>query len=282
MPRWQDEAVDQTLARKQRDLDDILTSIDRAVVAYSGGVDSALLAAAAHDALGERVLVVTAGSPSLAARERAAASDLANRLGWPHLEIKTSELDRPEYVRNEPDRCYWCKTELFEVLEPVARDRDALMLVGTNLDDLGEHRPGLRAAREQNVRAPLAEAGLTKLDVRELSKLRGLPTAEKPASPCLASRFAYGVEVTREGLARIDAAEEVVRSFGFDVFRVRDHGDLARIEVPPDRIDEIVARRAELDTALKALGFVYVTVDLTGFRSGSLNETLPTPTFRRP
>ena len=274
--------MDQTLARKQRDLDDILMSIDRAVVAYSGGVDSALLAAAAHDALGERVLVVTAVSPSLATRERAAASDLATRFGWPHLEIETSELDRPEYVRNEPDRCYWCKTELFEVLEPVARNRDALMLVGTNLDDLGDHRPGLRAAREQNVRAPLAEASLTKRDVRELSKLRGLPTADKPASPCLASRFAYGVEVTREGLARIDAAEETVRSFGFDVFRVRDHGDLARIEVPAERIDEVVAQRAELEAALKALGFVYVTVDLTGFRSGSMNETLPAPTFRRP
>lgn len=272
--------MDKILARKQRDLDDILSRIDRAVVAYSGGVDSALLAAAAHEMLGDRVLVVTAVSPSLATRERTAASDLANRLGWLHLEIETSELDRPEYVRNEPDRCYWCKTELFEVLEPVARDRDALMLVGTNLDDLGEHRPGLRAAREQNVRAPLAEAGLTKEDVRELSRLRGLPTADKPASPCLASRFAYGVEVTRESLARIDAAEEIIRSFGFDVFRVRDHGDLARIEVPAERIEELVAHRAELEAPLKALGFVYVTLDLTGFRSGSLNETLPPPTFR--
>ena len=270
------------LTRKSEELDALLTGLGRAVVAFSGGVDSALLAASAYEALGDRSLIVTAVSPSLARRERKAAADLARSFGWPHLEVETTELDRAEYARNDPDRCYWCKTELFEVLEPIARERGAAMLVGTNVDDLGEHRPGLRAAREQEVRAPLAEVGLTKREVRELSAMRGLPTSEKPASPCLASRFAYGVRVTADGLARIDEAEEVIRSFGFDVFRVRDHGDLARIEVPPERIEELVASRARIEAALKELGYVYVTVDLTGFRSGAMNEVLPTVGFRKP
>lgn len=273
--------MNEVLTRKKQELDGLLRDLDRAVVAYSGGVDSALLAAAAHETLGNRALIVTAVSPSLARRERKAASDLARSFGWVHLEVETSELERPEYVRNDPDRCYWCKTELFEVLEPIARERGASMLVGTNADDLGEHRPGLRAAREQDVRAPLAEVGLTKQEVRELSVLKGLPTAEKPASPCLASRFAYGVEVTPEGLTRVDDAEEVIRSFGFDVFRVRDHGDLARIEVPAARIEELVAAKAEIQSALKELGYVYVTVDLAGFRTGAMNEVLPTLGFRK-
>jgi uncharacterized protein len=152
-------------------------------------------------------------------------------------------------------------------------------MVGTNSDDLSDHRPGLRAAREQSVVAPLAEVGFTKDDVRALAATLGLPVAEKPASPCLASRFAYGVRVTEEGLARIDAAEEIVRSLGFDEFRVRDHGDLARIEVPPDRIEELVAARAALEVGLRELGFAYVTVDLTGFRTGAMNEVLQGPTF---
>lgn len=293
--------VDAALALKKRDLEKILRGLGRAVVAYSGGVDSALLAAEAHSALGDDALVVTAVSPSLARRERRAATELAKRFGWNHLEIETRELDRPEYARNDPDRCYWCKTELFEVLAPIA-DRHGVsvapedgesnvarlgrasgaapILMGTNTDDLGDRRPGLRAARERDVLAPLADARLSKLDVRRLSAERGLPTTEKPASPCLASRFAYGVEVTLEGLERIDRAEEIVRGFGFDELRVRDHGDLARIEVPAARVAEVVAHRAELEAALRELGFVYVTVDLTGFRSGAMNEVLRPPTFR--
>ena len=271
--------VDASLARKKRDLENILGGLGRAVVAYSGGVDSALLAAEAHSVLGRDALVVTAVSPSLARRERSAAAELAHRFGWNHLEIETKELDRAEYARNDPDRCYWCKTELFEVLAPIAAGHGSEILVGTNTDDLGEHRPGLRAARERHVLAPLADAGLSKLDVRQLSVERGLPTAAKPASPCLASRFAYGVEVTLEGLERIDKAEEIVRGFGFDELRVRDHGDLARIEVPADRIEELTTHRAEIEAALKELGFVYVTVDLTGFRSGAMNEVLR-PTFK--
>lgn len=269
------------LAQKERALDEILTGLGRAVVAYSGGVDSALLAAESHSALGANALMVTAVSPSLARRERRAAADLAHRFGWNHREVATMELDRAEYRRNDPDRCFWCKTELFEILSPIAAESGAPVLVGTNTDDLGDHRPGLRAARDHDVMAPLVDAGLTKSEVRELSAARGLPTADKPASPCLASRFAYGVEVTIEGLERIDHAEEIVRGFGFDVLRVRDHGDLARIEVPADRIADLTALRAEIEAALKLLGFVYVTVDLTGFRSGAMNEVLAPPGFRR-
>jgi uncharacterized protein len=273
--------VDDALMRKRSALDEILGGFERAVVAYSGGVDSSVLAAVAHERLGKDTLAVTAVSASLAQRERRAAADLAHRFGWNHLEIETGEVARTEYARNAPDRCYWCKTELFEVLGPLARARSATVLGGTNSDDLHDHRPGRRAAREQGVRAPLAEAGLSKGEVRALAGELGLPVAAKPASPCLASRVAYGVQVTEEILRRIDAAEEVVRSLGFDVVRVRDHGDLARIEVPAERIAELAAVRAQIEAELRELGFAYVTVDLTGFRSGAMNEVLGPPRISR-
>ena len=273
--------MDDTLVKKMSRLDEIVGSLGSVVVAYSGGVDSAFLAATAHEVLGDRALAVTAVSPSLAARERAAASALALRLGWNHLAVETREIDREEYAVNDPHRCYWCKTELFEVLAPIASERGARIAVGTNLDDLGDYRPGLEAATERSVLTPLVDAGLDKADVRSLSADLGLPTADKPASPCLASRFAYGVRVTPEGLRRIDAAEEAVRALGFEVFRVRDHGDLARIEVPTAEIDRAAAVREELVTRLKTLGFRYVTLDLIGFRSGSLNEVLALPAIKR-
>jgi uncharacterized protein len=266
-------------ARRER-LDDILGRLERLVIAYSGGVDSAYLTSRAHAVLGRDAVAVTAVSPSLARRERSAAAQLARRFGWNHLEVDTHELQRAEYTRNAADRCFWCKTELFDVIEPIARDRDARIAVGTNLDDLGDHRPGLGAARERGALAPLVEAGLDKAAVRELSRRAGLPTSEKPASPCLASRLAYGVEVTPERLERVDAAEEIVRGLGFEVLRVRDHGDLARIEVPEEEIERVVSHRERLAAELAALGFRYVTVDLAGFRSGSLNEVLVEPTFR--
>ena len=275
------DLVDENLVAKKARLDEIIGSLGSVVVAYSGGVDSAFLAATAHQLLGDRALAVTAVSPSLAARERVAASALARRLGWNHVAVETYEIDREEYAVNDPHRCYWCKTELFEVLAPIARERHARIAVGTNLDDLGDYRPGLAAASERDVVTPLVDAGLDKADVRSLSADLGLPTADKPASPCLASRFAYGVRVTPEGLRRIDAAEEAVRALGFEVFRVRDHGDLARIEVPTGEIDRAASMREELVDRLKALGFRYVTLDLIGFRSGSLNEVLAPPGIKR-
>ncbi len=231
--------------------------------------------AVAHETLQGDSLAVTAVSPSLSRRDREAARSLAAERGWNHLEIATSEVDDPNYIRNAPDRCYWCKDELFTVLEPLAAERAAMLLVGTNADDLSDHRPGGRAAREHGVRAPLAELGFDKETIRALSRDRDLPTADRPASPCLSSRLAYGVAVTPERLARVDAAEEAIHALGFQTLRVRDHGDLARIEVPPSDIERLTAHHDEIARTLRDLGFTYVTVDLVGFRSGAMNEVLP-------
>jgi pyridinium-3,5-biscarboxylic acid mononucleotide sulfurtransferase len=269
------------LEDKHAALTGILSAMGRVIVAYSGGVDSSLLASVAHDTLGSDALAITAESPSLARRELAAATELARSRGWNHRTMATQEVERDEYARNSADRCYWCKTELFEVLSPLATRLGATIATGTNLDDLSDFRPGLRAAEENSVRAPLAEAGLSKQEVRLLSAARGLPTADKPASPCLASRFAYGVRVTPEGLDRVDKAEEVLRALGLEVLRVRDHGDLARIEVPSEAIERVVEARETIERALTDLGFVYVTLDLSGFRSGSMNATLNNPRIRR-
>lgn len=273
--------MDRRLPVKHDRLRDSLASLGSVVVAYSGGVDSSLLAEVAHEALGERALAVTAVSPSLARRELEAARSLALERGWNHEVIRTHELSRGAYAANGSDRCYWCKTELFEVLRPIAEARGARIAVGTNLDDLGDYRPGLAAAAEHDVLAPFVDAGLTKGEVRSLSAAAGLPTADKLASPCLASRFAYGVRVTAEGLRRIDAAEEFVRSLGFTELRVRDHGDLARLEVPASEIERAAELAGAISDGLVGLGFRYVTLDLQGFRSGSLNEVLPEPSFHR-
>jgi uncharacterized protein len=251
-------------------------------VAYSGGVDSSVLMEAAHSALGSGALAVTAVSPSLAKSELDAALGLAASRGWAHERISTHEVGREEYARNDGDRCYWCKSELFDVLAPLATARRAWVAVGTNLDDLSDHRPGQRAAAEREVATPLVDAGLSKSDVRALASWMGLPVADKPASPCLSSRFAYGVRVTAEGLRRIERAEAFIRSFGFSEFRVRDHGDLARLEFLPGDIRRAAELAEPIARELKDLGFRYVSLDLAGFRSGSLNEVLPTLTFGAP
>ena len=253
----------------------IIGDMPSAIVAYSGGADSAFLADVAHEMLGERMLSVTAVSPSLAPDERVAAGALAAARGWRHREIFTHELERDEYARNAPDRCYHCKTELFAVLGALTGEGSDV-LVGTNLDDRSDYRPGQRAAAEHGVRAPLLEAGLTKEEIRALSRERGLATWNKPASACLASRIAYGVEVTAERLDRVARAEAFLRELGPAEIRVRDHGDLARIEVDQAAIDLLAAEPARRRVAafMRELGFAYVTLDLEGFRSGSMNTVL--------
>lgn len=265
-------------------LREVIGRHERLLVAYSGGVDSALVATVGSDVLGERCIAVTAVSPSLPASERAAAKDFARSKGIRHLEISTDEFDNPDYVANRGNRCYFCKDALFDALTPLSEMLQAPMALGTNLDDLGDHRPGLAAAKLRGSIAPLVEAGLGKAAVREVSARLGLATAGKPAAACLSSRVAYGDPVTREAVARIEAAEAVLHDLGFAECRVRSHADgtVARIEVPAARVAEAVAVRAEIDERLRRCGFTFVTVDLAGFASGRMNALLPLLATDRP
>jgi pyridinium-3,5-biscarboxylic acid mononucleotide sulfurtransferase len=272
--------MDPGILAKRAALSDWIGTQRRVIVAYSGGVDSSFLAAVAHESLGREAVMATAVSPSMARSERVAARELARARGWNHIIVSTSEMDRDEYLRNSSDRCYWCKTELFEVLKPMALELGSSISVGTNVDDLGDHRPGQDAALENNVLTPLVDVGLTKSEIRQLSGDMGLPTADKPSSPCLSSRLAYGVRVTPDRLQRVDAAEEFLRELGFEVLRVRDHGEVARIEVPKEQIALVAEQSDAIATRFSELGFRYVTLDLTGFRSGSLNEVLPESQLR--
>lgn len=264
-----------------------------AVVALSGGVDSTLVAAVAARALGARAVAVTAASPSLAPAEREEARALAAAIGIAHHEVETRELERPGYVENSPERCFHCKDELYGLLAAItagegaipasAAWRDWAVLDGTNADDVGDHRPGRRAATLHGVRSPLQEAALDKADVRALAQLLGLPNWDKPAAACLASRLPYGTSVTVERLRQVAQAEEALRTLGFRELRVRHHGDVARIEVPPAAFPRLVddTARGRVVDALRAAGFTYVAVDLAGFRSGSMNEVLTlTPVAR--
>jgi uncharacterized protein len=264
------------LLLKRDRLLEVLHGWGRVAVAFSGGIDSTVVAQAAHLALGDSAVAVTADSPSVARREIDDATRLARHIGICHLIVKTQEFANADYLKNDGSRCYYCKSELYDRIEQLLPDLGAAVVCsGANVDDLGDYRPGLRAAAEHQVRHPLVEAGCTKADVRALALDWGLPTWDKPASPCLSSRLAPGVAVTPERTARIEAAEDHLRSLGFRECRVRLHeAELARVEVPIEGLLLLMQPevRAELARKLKELGFKYVTLDLEGFRSGSMND----------
>jgi pyridinium-3,5-biscarboxylic acid mononucleotide sulfurtransferase len=261
---------------KEQALCDTLASLRSVIVAYSGGVDSAYLALVASRTLGDRAVAVTADSPSYPERHRQMAAQIAQQFGLRHEIIHTSELERPEYRANPTNRCYYCKHELYTHLSRLAADRHAIVVDGNNADDRGDYRPGREAAREFGVRSPLDEVNLTKDEIRELSKQAGLPTWDEPASACLSSRIPYHTEVTDEKLRMIERAEQALRALGFRVCRVRHHDELARVEIARAEMP----RAAEPETAaaivreLKTIGYRYVSLDLQGYRTGSLNEGL--------
>jgi uncharacterized protein len=261
---------------KEAALGETLASLGSVIVAYSGGVDSAYLAYVASRTLGDRATAVTADSPSYPDRHRRLAMQIARDFGLRHEVIQTHELDVAEYRANPSNRCYFCKRELYTHLSRIAAERDAVVVDGNNADDRGDYRPGRQAAREFGVRSPLDEVELTKSEIRELSRLAGLPTWDEPASACLSSRIPYQHEVTDEKLRAIEQAEDAVRELGFRVFRVRHHDEVARIEIARDEMPRALDPdvSAALVRALKALGYRYVSLDLQGYRTGSLNEGL--------
>jgi pyridinium-3,5-biscarboxylic acid mononucleotide sulfurtransferase len=284
--RWAlSEWTDPELVDRRERLLQVLRGYGRLAVAYSGGVDSAVVAKAARVALGDAAIAVTAVSESLAQGELEDATELATRIGIAHRVIRTEEFADPNYLRNNSDRCYFCKSELYGRLEGLmgVLGVDAIAS-GANLDDRGDHRPGMKAAGEHNVKHPLQEAGLTKEHVRGLARAWGLPTWDKPATPCLSSRIAYGEDVTPERVRMIDAAEGWLRRQGLRLLRVRYHkGDLARIEVPVEELARLADPevRKNLVPAFRELGFKFVTLDLEGFRSGSLNTLIPLDGLRK-
>jgi len=269
--------LSEELAGKLARLRALLREMGSVAVAFSGGVDSGLLLAVAHRELGDGVLAITARSETYPESEFQEAAEFARSLGVRHEVIETSELSIAGFAQNPPDRCYYCKRELFRAMQTVARAHGiACIADGANLDDTGDFRPGLRAGQELGVRSPLKEAGLTKAEVRTLSRALGLPTWDKPAFACLASRFPYGEAITPEGLRQVAQAEALLRRLGYRQCRVRHHGRTARIEVPAQEVATLLegGRRGEVIRGIKALGFTYVTVDLEGYRSGSMNEVL--------
>lgn len=267
-----------SLRSKRQHLEEILRASGRVLVAYSGGVDSAYLAWIAHQQLGGNMLAIVADSPSLARTQLADAVAFAREQEIPLEVISTSELDRPEYARNDGQRCFHCKDELFAVMENLRVERGFdVIAYGVNQDDQGDFRPGQQAAQQHNVAAPLLQASLTKAEIRELACSAGLRVWDKPASACLSSRIEYGREVTREALAIVEAGEDAIRALGFRQFRVRHHGDIVRIEIAREEMEKALnpAVAAQFAATFKALGFKFVTLDLEGFRSGSMNSLLP-------
>jgi pyridinium-3,5-biscarboxylic acid mononucleotide sulfurtransferase len=267
----------EALEQKQQKLFDLLRGLERVIVAYSGGTDSAYLAWAAGQVLGERALAITADSASIPESHKRDAEEFAQSAGFRHEFIATYEFDNPDYVKNGPDRCFHCKDELFRRLDEIGRERGIEHIVyGVNVDDLGDYRPGQNAARIHEVKAPLVEAGMTKAEIRELSRWANLTTWDRPASACLSSRIPYGTPVTPETIKVVETGEEAIKAMGFRQFRVRFHGELVRIEVAPEELEKAlnieVARR--LTQVFKDLGFLYVTLDLEGYRQGALNAVL--------
>jgi pyridinium-3,5-biscarboxylic acid mononucleotide sulfurtransferase len=266
--------IDQKLA----DLRDLFVGMERALIAYSGGIDSTLVASVAYDVLGDRALAVTAKSPSLLPEELEDATIQAATIGITHRVVETHEMDNPNYASNPVNRCYFCKSELHDTLKPLALELGYPYVVdGVNADDLQDYRPGIQAAKERGARSPLAELGISKMEVREIARSIGLPWWNKPAQPCLSSRFPYGEEITIPKLNRVGRAEIYLRKLGYENVRVRSQEDTAKIELPPDLIQKFVAENSltELVTTFQSFGFMYVTLDLEGYRSGKLNQVLP-------
>jgi len=265
------------LEQKINQLKALFIEMDRALIAYSGGVDSTLVAKIAFDILGDRALAITAESPSLLPEELADAKLQAATIGIAHEVVQTNEMSNPNYTANPINRCYFCKSELHDTLKPLAIARGYPYVVdGVNADDLHDYRPGIQAAKERGARSPLAEVGASKMEVRQMSQILGLPWWDKPAQPCLSSRFPYGEEITVAKLQRVGRAEIYLRKLGFNNLRVRSEGDTAKIELPPEKIQEFVLTvdLPAVVAAFQNLGFIYVTLDLEGYRSGKLNQVL--------
>jgi uncharacterized protein len=260
---------------KYSKLKQILTELGSVIVAYSGGTDSTLVLKVAHDVLGERAVAMTAVSASLAADERTEAEAIARKIGARHILVETDETSNPDYLANRPNRCFFCKDNTYDKLTAYAQAHDFQAVVdGTNADDAADHRPGRQAARQHQVRSPLLEAGLAKAEIRQLARELGLPNWDKPAAACLSSRIPYGTSITLQALSQVERAEAILHGMGLRQLRVRHHDTIARIEIEPADFPRLLEKREQIVNSFKALGYTYVSLDLSGFRSGSMNEVI--------